>query len=507
MNELSPALSDQRSEPLLHGWPRGRDVSGGSAGAMRFGPFRLVPRERLLLQSGKPVSLGSRALDILIALVERAGELVGKHELINRVWPSVTVVEDNLTVHMAALRRALADGRSGNRYIATVPGRGYCFVARVTHEPCEIDAEEPMIMHDLRRFVRPLIGRQDSIVELAATIPGRRIVTITGPGGVGKSSVAAAVGEGLRAVFSDGVFVVDLSAIGDPRFLTPTVARGRLFTSRREQARAQVTSALEGEAKLLILDNCEQISDQAAALIEGLLRAAPDLHVLATSRVPLSVDGERVYRLSGLDTPPDREFISAADAWRFPSVQLFVEHAAERWGNFRLDDLDAPDVAQICKRLEGIPLAIKLAAAHVGTLGVRGLRDCLGDRFPLLSAGEHGSPLRQRSMRHSIAWTYRLLSDVEKSVLERLSTFDGCFTVRGVCAVGNDSGLSDCELIDAILTLSEKSLLLLDAGTPEPRLRLSEMTRAFIRHRSDGRAAGFAGDGARGSSRPMTRHA
>lgn len=482
MIELSMAPTEDRSERPLHEKRQLRKAPGGPAGAIGFGPFRLVPGERLLLKSGKPVSLGSRALDILIALVERPGELVGKSELMARVWPSVTVVEDNLTVHMAALRRALADGQDGNRYIVTVPGRGYCFVASVAHEPRPRVRAAPTVIQNLRALVRPLVGRLDVVPRLAACVAGHRIVTITGPGGVGKSAVAASVGEALRPLFTEGVVIADLSALATPRPVDAGPATALRLTAGPDHARLPAAADLKGRGGLLILDNCECHVDGVAALIADLRRLAPALHILATSRAPLGVDGERVCRLSGLETPPVREFISAADASAFPSVQLFVEHAAACWGDFHLDDFDAPDVAQFCRRLDGVPLAIKLAAAHVGTLGVRGIRDCLGDRFLLLTGGEREAPLRQRSMLHSMAWTYELLTDVERSVLRSLAAFDGSFTLHDACEVTTDAGFADHELINAVRELCEKSLVLLDPSKSDPQLRLSEMTRAFIGH-------------------------
>jgi predicted ATPase/DNA-binding winged helix-turn-helix (wHTH) protein len=479
MIELCEVAANTRSEWPLCEEPEAR-TGPFLSGPIAFGPFRLVPAERLLLKSGEPVPLGSRALDILIALVERPGEMISKTELMARVWPSVNVVDANLTVHMTALRHALADGQDGHRYIVTIPGRGYCFVASVTHEPRTLAAGEPALASHLRSFIRPLLGRLDVIIPLAASVPRQRLVTIIGPGGVGKTSVAVAIGDLLTPVFTSGVFIADLGNLSALQLIPAAFTSALRLAPSAKRTAPRLASELEENATLLILDNCDHVIDGAAALIADLLRLAPGLHVLATSREPLRFDGERLCRLSGLETPPDDDFLSASDALAFPSVQLFVEHATERWGEFDLDDFDAPDVAQICRRLDGNPLAIKLAATHLGTLGIRGLLDWLGDRFSLLTGGDRGSTLRHRSMLASMMWQYELLTDVEKSILQRLSIFDDRFTLREACEFAH-SGCPDHELMDIVRDLTEKSLILVESTKLEPLFRLSETTRLIIR--------------------------
>ncbi len=387
-----------------------------------FGPFRLLSAERLLLKSGKPVPLGSRALDILIALVERPGEVVSKTELMARVWPSVTVVDANLTVHMTALRHALADGQDGHRYIVTIPGRGYSFVSTVTRERRVRHADDLLAHGNLPAPVRPLVGRLDVVTSLTARIPKERLLTIVGPGGVGKTTVAMSVSQALAPLFSDGVLTVDVTVLRDSRLVATAVAAAVGLVTEPEWTSTRLAGALENRSLLLVIDNCEHMIDGVAALVADLLRLLPGLRILATSREPLRVEGERVCRLSGLESPPDRDLLSAADALAFPAVRLFVEHA-EPWG-FRLEDFDASDVAQICRRLDGVPLAIKLAAAHVSTLGIRGILARLDDSFSLLTSGQRSTPPRQRSMLASIEWSYRLLTDRERLTLQRLSVFD-----------------------------------------------------------------------------------
>jgi predicted ATPase/DNA-binding winged helix-turn-helix (wHTH) protein len=479
MTEFSEAMTIRTPDELVERETSARSGPASSADVIIFGPFSLVPTERLLLKSGKPVPLGSRALDILIALVERPGELVSKAELMARVWPSVNVVGANLTVHMTALRHALADGKDGNRYIVTVPGRGYCFVSTVKRERRVRHADDLLAHGNLPAPVRPLVGRLDGVTSLMARILEERLLTIVGPGGVGKTSVAVTVSQALTPLFSDGVFMVDLAALRDSRLVATAVAAALGLVTEAEWTSTRLAGALENRSTLLVIDSCEHMIDGVSALVADLLRLLPGLRILATSREPLRVEGERVWRLSGLESPPARDFLSAADALAFPAVQLFVEHA-EHWG-FRLVDFDASDVAQICRRLDGVPLAITLAAAHVSTLGIRGILARLDDAFSLLTSGQRSSPMRQKSVLASIEWSYRLLTNTERLALQRLSLFDGEFTLRAACNVGADAGFSEHELIDLVRELATKSLILVEANKSEPHFRLSETTRFFAR--------------------------
>jgi predicted ATPase/DNA-binding winged helix-turn-helix (wHTH) protein len=480
MTQFSEAMTNRIPDEFVDR-ETGTRGSAASADAVIFGPFSLIPTERLLLKSGKPVPLGSRALDILIVLIERPGELVSKAELMARVWPSVNVVDGNLTVHMTALRRTLADGKDGNRYIVTVPGRGYCFVSTVTRERRVRDADDLLAHGNLPAPVRPLVGRLDVVTSLMARILEERLLTIIGPGGVAKTAVAVTVSQALTPLFNDGFFMVDLASLRDSRLVATAVAASLGLVTESEWTSTRLAGALENRSTLLVIDNCEHLIDSVAALVVDLLRLLPGLRILATSREPLHVEGECVCRLSGLESPPAHDSLSAADALAFPAVQLFVEHA-EHWG-FRLEDFDASDVAQICRRLDGIPLALKLAAAHVSTLGIRGILARLDGTFSLLTSSHRSSPMRQQSVLASIEWSYRLLTNTERLTLHRLSLFDGEFTLGAACKIGADAGFSEHELIDIVRALATKSLILVDAIKSEPHLRLSEMTRVFARRK------------------------
>jgi DNA-binding winged helix-turn-helix (wHTH) protein len=377
------------------------------ARAMSFGPFHLVPTQRLLLEGEKPVRLGSRALEILIALVDRPGELVGKEELIARVWRSTFVEEGNLKFQIGGLRRALGDGRGGRRYIATSPGQGYRFVAPVTvAETSTPAAAAPspaptLQLHNLPAQLTRLIGRADAVRRIIAQVQRHRLITIVGPGGIGKTSAALAAAEALIDSHPDGVWLVDLAPVANAGLVATTLASVLGFDIRSDDPVPGLIAALEDRQLLLVLDNCEHVIEAAATLAAAILRGAAGVHILATSREPLRVEGEHVQRLPPLSSGAPSGPLGAAEALAFPAAELFVERTAERLGEFELTDEDAPVVADICRKLDGIPLAIELAAARVETFGVRGLAARLDDRFRFLTHGRRSGPPRHRTLRRA----------------------------------------------------------------------------------------------------------
>src|SRR6266481_3727020 len=356
--------------------------------AISFGPFRLVPTQRLLLEDDNPVRVGSRALDILTALVERPGELVGKHELMARVWRDTFVEEGNLKFQVGALRRALGDGRGGRRYIATSAGQGYRFVAPVAladsprQSPPQAAATEHA--HNLPAQLTRLVGRADIVSRLAGLLPRQRFLTIVGPGGIGKTSVALAVAEALIPAYDDGGWLIDLAPLADPRLVPSALAAALGLAIRSDNPLPNVVAFLRDKQMLLVLDSCEHQIEVAANLAVGILRGAPRVNILATSREPLRGEGERVYRLSPLSNPPASVRLTAAEALGFPAVQLFVERATANLGEFALSDADAPVAVDICRKLDGIPLAIEFAAARVEAFGVHGVAARLDQRLRLL---------------------------------------------------------------------------------------------------------------------------
>jgi len=448
--------------------------------AVSFGSFRLLPERRLLLEGDKPVRLGSRALDILVALVERPGEVFGKEELITRVWPDTIVEESNLKFQISMLRRTLG---GGNRYLVNVPGRGYCFVAPVAlaeePRPAEPQAAATNREHNLPTHLTRMIGRADTVSTLAARLARERLIMIVGPGGIGKTSVALAVAEALIPAYDHGVWLIDLAPVSDPR-LVPTALAGVLgLEIRSDNPLPGLVAALRDKRMLLGLDNCEHVIEAAAALAFAILRAALGVHILATSREPLRVEGERVFRLPPLASPPASAGITAAEALGFPAVQLFAERAATSLDEFELSDADAPLVVDICRKLDGLPLAIEFAAARVEAFGVHGLVARLDERLRLLTSGRRMVVPRHRTLSATLDWSYQLLPEAEQRVLRRLGVFAGGFTLDAAVAVAGDGTHVESEIIDQVAELVAKSLVAVDVGDAEPRLRLLETTRVY----------------------------
>ena len=420
----------------MAGWPAPSAVP-----CFSFGPFRFFPARQLLLEGETPVRLGSRALEILAALAERPGELVSKDELVARVWPNTVVEESNLKVNVAALRRALGEGRAGRRYIATVSGRGYRFVAPVElSEPGSSPAlrsAAPGHSHNLPVSLTRTIGRADAIDALLKQLPRRRIVTIVGPGGIGKTTVALAAAEALIAAYEHGVGFVDLAPLQDPQLVVSAVASALRLTIHSGDALPALIAYLRDRQALVVLDSCEHVIDAAALLAEQIISGAPAVHILATSREPLRVKGEQVHRLSPLTGPPAWSQLTAVEALTFPAIQLFVERAAESLEGFELSDADAPIVAEICHKLEGIALAIELAATRIDAFGLRQLSALLEDRFRLLRQGRRTALARHRTLAAALDWSYEILPEYERTILRRLGCVCRPFHTRiGLCRAG-----------------------------------------------------------------------
>jgi predicted ATPase/DNA-binding winged helix-turn-helix (wHTH) protein len=447
--------------------------------AIAFGPFRLLPTRRLLLQDGERVHLGSRALEILLALVERHGQLVSKSELMARVWPDTFVEEGNLKVQVAGLRRALGDSRGTNRYLATIPGRGYRFVAPVSVTD-EISAQRAAeAAQELPAPVAAIIDRADSVGAIAAQLAHQRFITIVGPGGIGKTTVALAVARGLIDRYEHGVRFIDLASVTDPRLVPDAFVTGLGLAIGAETSLPGLMAALADKRMLLVLDNCEHVIEAAATLVFGLLNGTPGLQILATSREPLRAESEHVHRLPPLAIPPASPQLTAAEALRFPAVQLFVERAAATSSTFSFGDKEAPLVADVCRRLDGIPLAIELAAARVDALGVWSLALHLDEPLHLLTAGRRAAPPRHHSLRAMLDWGNDLLPEPERIVLRRLAIFTGGFTLEAASAVAAGAKIAQADVVEHVANLVAKSLIAADVTGTAPRYRLLGTTRAY----------------------------
>jgi predicted ATPase/DNA-binding winged helix-turn-helix (wHTH) protein len=432
--------------------------------------------------------LGGRALLILIALVERAGDLVGKDELIARVWPNTFVEEASVRVHIAALRRILGDGQSGVRYLATVTGRGYSFVAPVsrpqmrgTLEASRAQAHEPT--HNLPAPLTRIVGRTAIVETIAAQLRRQRLVTLVGPGGIGKTTVAVAVGQALVSAFDDGVRFIDLVPLADPTAVASSVASILGLPVRSEEPTPALLAFLKEKRMLLVLDNCEHVIGSVAAFATQVLAIASGIHIFATSREPLLVEGERVRRLLPLATLPSSAEVTVAEALTSPAVQLFVERATAIAEGFELSAENAPMVVDICRRLDGIPLAIELAAGCIDVFGIREIAAALDDRFRLLTLGRRMALPRHRSLEAVLNWSYQLLPEPESVILRRASVFAGEFTLEAASAVVSDANLSEVQVVNGIVHLVMKSLLSANVEGDVALYRLLDTTRVYAREK------------------------
>ncbi len=434
---------------------------------LAFGPFTAIPAQRVLLKDGAPVRVGGRALDLLLLLLSRAGQVVTKDELIAATWPSLHVEEANLRVHIGALRKMLSDGDSGARFIENVAGRGYCFVAKIT----SATPPPPASPH--------VIGRAPVIDALCTQLPLRRLVTIVGPGGIGKTTVALAAAKSLTAAYADGFVFVDLAPVNDATLITSLLATALGISPRPDLSVADLSAALQDRRMLIVLDSCEHQVEAAADLAERLIESVPSIDILATSREPLRAQGEWVERLPPLGTPTVTTPVSASETLAFPAVQLFVARAAASLGGYELTDADASAVADICRRLDGIALAIELAAGRVDTLGIRGLANSLKESFEALTRGRRTALARHQTMRGTLDWSYGFLPPSEQVLFRWLAVFNGGFSMQAAHAIAHDSQLSHATIDEALANLVAKSLVTATFANEGTHYRLLEVTRAY----------------------------
>lgn len=456
-----------------------------------FGPYLYDAVRRELFDEGRSVRLGSRALQLLEVLLERPGRLYSREELVSRVWPRTVVEETSLRVHISALRRVLGDGQNGAKYIANVPGRGYAFVGEVrkalmVSPPLPSPTSVPPLATDLpetgvrlpTRLTRP-IGRGQIISQIGELISQERLVSVVGAGGMGKTTVALAVAENHAALYEQGSFFVDFSRLTDPALVVVEVGQSHGLNVARTEPWATLEDALRDKHVLIILDNCEHVIDAVAALVDRLLRVCPRVHFLATSREPLEVEAEWIFRLPPLGVPEPERLLELESVLAYPAIQLFVERARAACDSFQLSEANASAVRELCQFLDGIPLAIELAAARVGSLGVHGLLPRLESAFEILTRGRRTALSRHRTLHAVLNWSYELLSDTEKLVLQRLSVFRGTFDLDGAVAVVASADLPKQRVVEDVLSLCTKSLVMLEHTESHLRHRLLYVTRLF----------------------------
>jgi predicted ATPase/DNA-binding winged helix-turn-helix (wHTH) protein len=448
---------------------------------LQFGPFELSSKERVLRREGEVLPLGSRALDILIYLAERPGEVIAKKELIDYVWHDVTVEEGSLRVHVAAIRKALGDGQFGNRYIANIKGRGYSFVGNVASRAGGTESGNARLRQQGRLPLRPItmIGREMVVSEVGDKLRQERFVTLLGPGGIGKTTIALAVGRAVAEEFGGKVHFVDLESLTDPRHVAGAVATSLGLALKSEDPGLELVDLVRSQKLLIILDSCEHVIEAVALVAEQLYQETEQIHLLTTSRELLKVEGEHCCRVLPLDVPPDGSEQTAHIVLRYPAVQLFVRRVAARAGGVVLTDEEAPFVAEMCRKLDGMPLAIELAAGQVAVLGIKNTVARLVSRLELLKLSHRTAVPRHRTLKATLDWSYDLLSDAERIVLRRIAPFVGHFTLEGARHVAGELGVGSGEIFDAIAGLAEKSLIATRIDEAQAQYRLLDTTRAY----------------------------
>jgi predicted ATPase/DNA-binding winged helix-turn-helix (wHTH) protein len=448
---------------------------------LSFGPFELSIGSRRLMNGTNIVPLGARAMDILISLVEQPSTVVGKRDLIERVWPNQRADEVSLRVHISALRKALAQGDSSRRYIANVPGRGYSFIVPIATSFLQTPEFEPARNAGLPARLERMVGRKESVATIKAKLAEQKFVTIVGPGGIGKTTVAVAVAHEIRSAFDGEVRFVDLSPLDDASLVAPAVASAFGLAIQTADVLPLLIDRLAGAPKLLVLDSCEHLIDGASALAEKLFGHVPTLHLLATSREALRAEGENVHELAALAYPPEDQTILASDALRYPAVQLLVDRVKALQRQFDLHDMDAPVAAGICRRLDGIALAIELVAGRVDVYGLDKTASLLDGHLDLSWAGRRTAMPRHQTLNATLEWSYDLLDEQQRHVLNRLSVISGGFTFEAAIAVVADDAVDEARVADCLWELRSKSMIAVYGQNA--RLRLLDTTRAFAAER------------------------
>lgn len=442
---------------------------------LHFGGFTVNVSRHLLFEGDKPIRLGSRAMAILLALLERPGALITKEELVRVAWPETFVEEVNLRVHLAAIRRALRDAADKPAYVANVSGRGYRFIAPVrgAGSPPVANARPPVA---LPGNLVQLFGRDEALRTVTDMVTMRRMVSVVGPGGIGKTALATAAAQKLAGRFADGGAYVDLSTPGDGHRVQPELLR-----------------ALGGSAgdrppdlhKLLLIDSCDAQIDEAAVAVEAVLRAVPRVHILATSSEPLRVTGEHIYRLAPLDLP-ESDDIGLDEAMTHAAVRMLIERIQAGNETLRSSDRDVRNLVAISRELDGLPLAIDMAAARIQVFGLQEVRAQLERGIEFLTDGGRTVAPRHRTMRGLLDRNHDTLIEDERVVLYRLSIFAGAFDLADARAVATCDKIDDRRLIAALGGLVAKSQLATSRSARAVKYRLARPLRAYASERLAG---------------------
>lgn len=445
-----------------------------------IGPLKLDPEAQVLTDAGTPLALGARAVAVLTALVSRANEYVQKSAIMDVAWPGLVVEEANLSVQMSAIRRVLARVPGGESWIETLARRGYRFVGpviKISGSPSP-NATVGRERTNLPQMLQSFVGRERELAEIKRLLPGTRLLTLTGTGGIGKTRLTLQAAAEAGDAYRDGVWFIDLAPLVDPALVPSALAQVLGVKESAGQSLVKsLSDHLRAQEVLVVLDNCEHVLDACARLAETLLRESAGVTLVATSREPLRIGPERTYPLGTLPLPDpqgDAQSIAQSD-----SVQLFVDRARQHRPGFDLQDQRARAVAEICVRLDGIPLALELAAARMAVLPVEQIVRLLDQRFRLLAGGSRSDLPRHQTLRALLDWSYELLDEAERQFFARLSVFAGGWTLAAAEVVGAGETIAKDDVVYRLIALVEKSLVVADEDGD--RYRMLETVREYAR--------------------------
>lgn len=447
---------------------------------VRFGPFELLSDRQLLVRAGKAVPLGRKAISILIELVENAGVIVSKEQLMNAAWPNIFVHESSLKVAISSLRQSLRDSPSRPIYIATEPGLGYRFVAQVARETV-VNSEVVPAADGNSTLIPPepqLIGRESDIAAVIAAVKRGKMTTLLGAGGVGKTAISIAAAHRLANMFDDGVCFVDLSAINHDMLVPATVASQLGLRGSTEDLTGAIADVLSHQARLIILDNCEHVGLGVRLLATRLMNTGIKGAALATSREPIGCPGERLLHVLPLTTPGDQSSNVARDPLACSSVELFLTRLRE-WTQFVPSPDEIPDIAQLCNVLDGLPLAIEICAAQMTRGGPKDIFVELPSQIANFDNVKAMAPMRQRTLWATIDWSYELLSPIEAEIFRAVAAFTSRFDINDVIALLEGLGLDAYQVTIGIGALVAKSLIVAQLDESAIAYRMLDSTRMF----------------------------